>query len=453
MRPPHAALAITFVVLIVVTLVPVGSAAPPPEGVCGVCGSEFERTAEGNGVNATVSESNLTVEVTVDGDSHWTATATLNRGAANQFAENRTLLHRTVNQTYASYRTVVDEPENLSVALNDRTVTVTFTVINASHQYPGGVLLFDEFVRYPPNGEAYIDTDTLTVKGPSSTTVTHTPSGSTVRENQAVWSPSNDQQTYSPQLGQEATIAFAPDGGLVTQVATTAAVRTHALGMVESELRDYALIPSVLLGFLATALLLVVDRLPPALTRGRTVTRWLAVGAGLYVALTALAVLVAGDSLWFVLGMIGIGLAPQTFLTAAAIILTDSVDVNTDRNVPRIAAVTVLVWTLALLLGAPLSALLILVSGPLIFFPFGVLAGTGHYARFLFPLVAAFGPVVATLPFVPRTGVVFVSPTMLTVLLIGTALLGIPLFAIGQRLGRNHAVSTGSTDSPASAVS
>jgi hypothetical protein len=446
MRPPHAALVVSSVLLLVLTSVPAGSAAPPPEGVCGVCGSEFERTAEENGIDATVRASNLTVQVTPAGDSHWTAIATLNRAAADQFARNRTLLDRTVRRTYASYRTVVDDPENLSVTLDDRTVTVTFTVANAAHRYPGGVLVFDEFARYPPDGEAYNDADTLIVTGPSGTTVTHSPPGSTARGNRAVWTADADRRTSRSQLGREATVAFAPDGGLLARAATAAAVRTHALGPIQSELREYALLPAVLLGLVAGGLLLAGDRLPPALARGRTVTRWLAVATGLYAALTVLALLVAGDDYWLVLGIVGIGLAPQTLLTAAAAVLTDSADVN-GGNVPRIAAVTVLAWTLALVVGAPSSALLVLVSGPLIFLPFGVLAGVRHPTRFLFPLVAALGPVVAALPFVPRVGVVFVSPAMLAAVAIGTALLGVPLFAIGRRTGR-AAGSAGRTDHP-----
>lgn len=438
MRTRHVILAIAAALLVVATLAPAGSAAPPLEGVCAICGPEFERTAEDNDVNATVSESSLTVEITADGDSHWTATATLNRGAAERFAENGTLLYRTVNQSYNSYRTVVDDPANLSVALADRTVTATFTVSHATHRYPGGVLLFDGFARYPPHGAPYINTDTLTVEGPSGMTVTHTPPESMVSGNRAVWKSVDDRQRFDSPLGREATVAFAPDDGLFAQAATVGAVRLHALGVVESELREYATVPAALLALVATGLLVAGDRLPAKLTQGRTVVRWLAVAVGLYVALTATMAL-ASDTAWpAVLGIVGIGLAPSTFLTAAAAVLADDIDANTDWDILRIAAATIAVWTLALIVGARWSAPLVLVLGPLLFLPFGVLAGAGHRARFLFPFVAALGAVAAALPFVPQSGVVFVTPAMLLLLLGGTALLGVPLFAIGQRFGRTH---------------
>src|SRR6056297_2879534 len=172
MDPLRAVLVVTAFLLVVATLVPASAAAPPPEGVCGICGSQFEWAAQENGVNATVGESSLAVRVTTNGTSHWTASVTLNRAAADRFAENRTLLEHTVSQTYTSSRTVVDEPSNLAVTLDDRTVTATFTVPDATRQYPGGVLLFEEFVSHPPNGYAYVDADTLTVAGPSNTTIT-----------------------------------------------------------------------------------------------------------------------------------------------------------------------------------------------------------------------------------------------------------------------------------------
>jgi hypothetical protein len=208
--------------------------------------------------------------------------------------------------------------------------------------------------------------------------------------------------------------------------------------MIKSELRDYAMIPAVVVGLLGAGLLFTGDRLPLSLTSGRRVARLLIIGGGLYAGFTALAFVVSGDNLWLPLVIVGVGLIPQVFLTASVGLLTGYLDVETERNLPRIAIVTILVWTGALLLGAPSSAALVLIAGPLIFLPFGFLAGARHWARFLFPFVVALGPVVAALPFVPRVGVVFVSPRMVAMLCLGMALLGIPLFTIGHYLSRDR---------------
>ncbi|AHG01192.1 hypothetical protein HALLA_19375 [Halostagnicola larsenii XH-48] len=452
MRPPHVLFVLAAVFVLVVAFVPAGSAAPPPEGVCGVCGDDFEWTADENGVNASVDESSLGIRVTADGDSQWRATATLNRTAATQFEENQTALERTVTQTYSRSRILEGEPENLSATLEDRTLTVTFAVDDATHQYPGGVIVFDEFTQSPPTTDVYVNADTLTITGPSGTTVTHAPPGGTSTENQATWTSDTDQQYDGPELGRDATVAFAPDDGLVSKAATSGALEAHSFGLIESDLREFAALPTGLLGLVAAGLLLAGNRLPRTFSRGRTITRWLGVGAGLYAAFAVLAAVTAGD-FWIIFAIIGIALAPQTFLTAVAAILTDFVNVNTDRNVSRIAAVAALAWTGALVVGAPLSANLVFFAGPLIFLPFGVLAGAKHPARFLFPFIAALGPIVAGLALVPQIGIVLVTPTMFAGILLGTALLGVPLFAIGRRFGRNATTATERTDTPAGTAS
>lgn len=452
MRPPRVLLVLAAVLVLAVMFVPAGSAAPPPEGVCGVCGDEFEWTAEQNGVNTSVGESRLDIQVTADGSSQWNATATLNQTAAAQFEENQTALERTVTQTYSRSGILEDEPENLSATLEDRTLTVTFTVDDSTHQYPGGVIVFDEFTQSPPTTDVYVNADTFTIAGPSGTTVTHAPPGGTSTENRATWISDTDHRYDGPELGRDATVAFAPDDGFVSKAATSGALEAHSFGLIESELREFTQLPAGFLGLVAAGLLLAGNRLPRTLSRGRTATRWLGVGAGLYAAFAFLTAVIAGD-FWIVFAIIGIALAPQTFLTAVTALLTDFVSVNTDRNVSRIAAVAVVAWTGALIVGAPLSANLVFFAGPLIFLPFGVLAGANHPARFLFPLVAALGPIVAGLALVPQIGIVLVTSTMFAGIVLGTALLGIPLFAIGHRFGRNATTGMERTDTPAGTAS
>lgn len=452
MRPPRVVLGVGVVLLLAVAFVPIGSPAPPPEGVCGICGDEFEWTAEQNGVNTSVGESALEIRVDADGNSQWRATATLNRTAAAQFEENRTALKRAVTRTYSHSGIVGGEVENLSTTLEDRTLTVAFAVDDSTHQYPGGVIVFDEFTRSPPTTDVYVNANTFTITGPSGTTVTHAPPGGTVAENRATWTSESDQQYEGPELGREPTVAFAPYDGLVSNVATSGALEAHSFGLIESELREFAALPTGLLGLVAAGLLLAGNRLPRTLARGRTATRWVGVGTGLYVVFTGLAGVIAGD-FWTVLAIVGITLAPQTFLTAVTALLTDFVSANTDRNVARIAAVAVVAWTGALIVGAPLGASLVFFAGPLIFLPFGVLAGANHPARFLFPVVAALGPIVAGLALVPQIGIAIISATMFTGIFLITTLLGVPLFAIGHRFGRTATTETERTDTPAGTAS
>jgi hypothetical protein len=319
---------------------------------------------------------------------------------------------------------------------------VTFTVTDAAQRRPAGVLLFDGFASPPPNGDAYVDADRLVVTGPAGTVVTRAPSTGAVDGNRIVWTRTEDDWTYSPQFGRTAVIAFAPDAGAVSQVATAVAVRRHSLSGLGPELRAYALGPAALLGLVAAGLVVAGRRLAAAVPSGRTVLRWLGVAAGGYVAVTALGALVGGSDVAYVLGFVGGSLAVPTFLTVAVALLTDRLDVGDGQRLTTVAAVAVAAWTLLLVLAAPASAALVLTAGPLVFLPFGVLAARGHPLRGLCPVVAALGPLVAALPLVPRVGVVFVSPAMFAAVFVGSTLLGVVQFAVGWRLAQRAAATS-----------
>lgn len=417
-------------------------AAPPPEGVCGVCGSAFVESGEQVGIDITIIESNLTVRLTPSGDSYWTAHTTVSEATADRFDASRTLLRDIVTRTYASSRTVVDNPNNVSIARNDQTVTVTFRVPDTVHRYPGNVLLFDSFVRYPPHGEAYLDADQLAVRGPSGTVVTHAPPGGDRNDNRVVWTPETKDRTYSAQLGRDAAIVFAPNHGIMTQIATDVAVRGYTLQMLRSELRAYAFVPALVLGFVAGSLLFAGRWLQKRINPNTNLIRYLAVATGVYLGGTIVATLIVGDDLGFVLTVIGFGLAPQVLLTGLVALFVDYFDLPVNRALPHIAMASILAWTILLIVAAPMSALIVLMAGPLVFLPFGVLTAVGHWIRLVFPIVVALGPVVAALAFVPRTGAVVVSPMMLTAVILGSAVLGSILFVIGWQLVDHHNAGT-----------
>ncbi|MCT9096191.1 hypothetical protein [Haloarchaeobius sp. HME9146] len=436
MRPPHAAIAVVALLLLVPVFAPAPAAAPPPEGVCGVCGPGFERAAEDAGVNVTVAESQLVVRVDDDGDSRWTATVEVNPEAADEFTTNHSLLDRVVRATFDSSRTVVDEPRDLTAQVHDRTLVIQWTVPDAAHRRTGDVLLFDVFTQDQGEGEAYVDADRVAVRGPEHRVVTHAPDGGTIRGSIVSWADT-DAGSYHPDLGRHATIAFAPDGGLVAQTATALAVRGHSLAMVEPDLRAYAQWPALLLGLVATGLLLAGGHLTFEDGAARRVVYAILATAGCLVTLGAGGALLGGEwgELAFVFALESVGLAPAAVLTAAIVTLAERVDPDPGPRATTVAAIVAVGWPLVLVLGAPGSAVLVLLLGPLAFLAYGVLAGAGHPARWLFPPVAALGAVVAALPFVPRIGVVFVTPGLFAALLVGSALLGVPLFALGRCLG------------------
>ncbi|WP_439025901.1 hypothetical protein [Haloarchaeobius sp. DT45] len=454
MRPSHAVIALLVVVLFVPAFAPAPAAAPPPEAVCGLCGSAFEDAADEAGVETEIRESKLVVRLDEDGHSHWTAFVSVNPGAADQFAANRSLLDRAVRQTLDSHRTVVDDPRDLQVAVDGQRVTVTFEVADAAHRRPGGVLLFDTFTQEQSEGEAYVDADRLVVRGPDGWTVTHTPPGGEIEGDRVVWTGRSTDSRYVSNLGRHAAIAFTPGStGLPAKVVTALAIRMHTLEQVGPELRAFAQAPAVLFALVALGLLLAGERIEFAGSGGRRPVTWLVAAAGVLAAVVLGAALVGADDLAFVLGGVAIGLAPSAVLTSALLVLAGHLDRRpvAGERTTTVALLAAITWPVVLVLGAPGSAVLVLLLGPLAFLPFGVLAGVGHPGRLLFPAVAALGPVVAALPFVPRIGVVFVTTAMFTALLAGTAVFGVTLFALGRQLGTEARPSRGERGTETSA--
>ncbi|SFR93602.1 hypothetical protein SAMN05216559_1331 [Halomicrobium zhouii] len=428
MRSPRYALLAVAALLALPLVAPATSAAPPPEDVCGVCGHEFEQTAADLGANVTVVESELDVRVAEAGSSRWTARVWVDERGAEHFAANRTLLEQTVERTYESGYTVVDNPRNLSVTLDERLVVVTFTVDDAAQRYPGGVVVFDAVASDSADGNPRLVADEVTVRGPPSTVVTHAPSGASSEGNRSVWTAGETV------LVRDSVVAFAPDGGVASQTATAAVIRWHGLEAAAPGLLEFALVPAGLLALVATGLLLAGRHLQAALGDPNRVTRALAVGAGLY-AVVAVGGGVVDADFAFVLAVVGVLLVPQVFLTAAVLLAAGRTNGVSPPIGERSAGVTVAAWTLVLVLGAPFSNVLALLASPLVFLPFGVLAGADHPGRLAFPAVVVLGTAAAALPFVDQVGLLLVSPEMLAGHAIVTAALGVPLFTLGRRFG------------------
>ncbi|WP_435360675.1 hypothetical protein [Haloarchaeobius sp. DFWS5] len=432
MRPPHIALVFVALLLLTPATLPATTAAPPPEAICGVCGESLEDAASDAGVTATVETSELAGQVDENGTATWTARVELNDDAADRFAAEPELRERVVTAALDGRYIVFDDTQNVTSSVDGDTLLVRFDTPDVAHRSVGGVLLFDAFTQ--DDGRAFVDADRLTVAGPSGTAVTHATDATSTDENRATWTTTGDERMYTSQLDRDATVAFAADGGLVSQAATAAALRAHGLGTVWSELLAYTLVPAAMLGLVAGGLLLAGDRATPGPRFGRRALRWILVGS---IAVGALAAVTAGfvdEDIGFITIAVGLGVAPQVFLAAIWLLGVDALGGGSARTT-SFAAGLVLAWAIVLPLGAPLTAPLVFVLFTLVFVPFGVLAADSHPARFLFPPVAALSPAVLALTFVPRVGVVFVSPSMFAAWSVASAALGVVLFASGRRLG------------------
>lgn len=422
-------------VLVVVTLLVAGAlvttvgGAPPPQGICGVCGAEFERTAEESGVDATVVESQARVAVAANGTAVWTATVTVDRESAREFAANATLRRSVVERTYDSGRTVVDRPRALTVTQEDRTITVRFRQPNATTR-TAGVVLFTGFSTAPFDGAPALDADRIVVEGPPGTSATHAPPGVETSEGRAVLTRSEDGS--GPRIDNDVTVAFGATGDALAEPTTSVAVWYHGLT------RELGTLPlgqvslaAVVVGALA-ALLVAGRPRRPAFTTGRGVLRWTGgVTVGI-VALAAGAALVRGrvDAAVVHALTVGLGLAPAAVVTAATGGL-----LGRGRSkwlTARGAAVGLGLWTVGLLSFVPASSIVVATLGSLPFLAGGALAGRGHWSRFCLPAVAALGVVVVALGAFPQVGVVLVSPAVVLLQQVGVALFGVALFGAGH---------------------
>ncbi|MEA5389291.1 hypothetical protein VB779_21275 [Haloarculaceae archaeon H-GB11] len=103
--------------------------------------------------------------------------------------------------------------------MSGETLLVEYEVPDMAHESVGGVYVVDFF--YWHGGEArwfYLAADSMTMRGPPGTVVSHAPTDSTPDSDVVTWDGSDQQ--YDP-LGVRSHVVFAPNDGVVSTVATT----------------------------------------------------------------------------------------------------------------------------------------------------------------------------------------------------------------------------------------
>jgi len=195
------------------------SARPPPQAVCGVCSDTLVETAADSGVDVSIAASSLSIRIDESGTGHWTAQVKLRGRDVDTLRENRSLRDHIVKQVYDRGYVAVEEPKSLSTSMDGETLLVDYEVPGMAHESVGDVYVVDFF--YWHGGEArwfYLAADSMTMRGPPGTVVSHAPADSTTTDHAVTWKGSDER--YDP-LGVRSHVVFAPDDGLVSTVATT----------------------------------------------------------------------------------------------------------------------------------------------------------------------------------------------------------------------------------------
>jgi hypothetical protein len=441
-----------MILLVGILFVPTGVTAHAPTQVCSVCHTlESADTVE-------VVESELRVEVDGESGSTWTSRVRVSDATATRLSESQSRVDALVADSFdAGYPTAVDEPQNLTYTFADQTLTVRYRVPETVGTGRLGVVFFTGFES---TTHADVNADKLTVRGPPDRAVTH-PQGGTAEGNQVVW-----RDKRNANIG--GVVAFAGRDGPLAKIQTTLAVRAYELDKLAPELIQFGTVPAVLLGLLSVGLVTAESRrraskrLWPDDATTTAVLKGLVAGGLGYAALSGLLAalsrllaslgLVDGSqpvAMGNTLVMVGLLLVIPAITTATTLIALDRLPALLDQtdmlaglsgNESRLAGGAVAVWTVLLLIGGPVSIILVFVCSPLVFLPFGVLAGVDHWARWLLPPVAVGTAVTAAIPATAQVGLIFVTPMMLALAIAGWGLLGTTLFIFGtEQTGRQSA--------------
>jgi hypothetical protein len=177
------------------------AAAPPPEDVCGTCGSYFETAvADAGGPVVAVTESRPGVNLHANGTATVFSWNVLRPAAADWVANNTDAVAR---ELAASDAGLAETKPNLSVELVGGEARVTYTDRDFAHRSVGGTLVVDAFTRTPTGWE--VNAGAFHVWAPGSyAAVTHERGAFAVS-----WTDSIDTEH----------VVFAPDSGLTSVAA------------------------------------------------------------------------------------------------------------------------------------------------------------------------------------------------------------------------------------------
>lgn len=253
-------------VLAVVGLLALTGCAYTYPGVCDVCGYEFEEAALANGVSVSIVESDLHIHLQADGSAQWEARVVVEGDDTDELRTNAALREAVVRQAFEWHTgPAPDEPENLSTAMDDDTLYVSFDDPEFAEPQPGGVLLADglyerDAVLGGEDGAYRVRTDEVILHPPDGWTVLNDPEDATVTDDTVTWVEWVDTRTY---------VVLGPDQSTSTVAAGEAAiVRKEASWAVPSIIAS-SVFPTLFLGGVALAFLSVVERTKPGKLRSR----------------------------------------------------------------------------------------------------------------------------------------------------------------------------------------
>jgi hypothetical protein len=439
------------------------SARPPPHAVCGVCSDTLVDAAAENGVSIDRVESSLSIRMDRSGTGRWAARVTLTGSGVETLQENQSLRDKIVQRVYERGYVAVEEPKSLATSMNGDTLLVKYEVPNMAHESAGGVYVVDFF--YWHGGEArwfYLAADSMTMRGPPGTVVSHAPADSTPDGDVVTWEGSDQQ--YDP-LGVRSHVVFAPDDGAISTAATTLGI-----GIDVAQLKTQDIVAAVAPVAILAAVLGLLWRFGYRLA-GLSRLRLIALVGGPLAAIGLTAATVEtlvgvsgplteqlGDLLFYLIFVVvGTGAGPALILggslVAGQLLLARRLLGGEADTTGTMEAVTcLLLWPTATVLAAqwllfPVAAagaagydttygLVSLVLPSLYFFPLAVTRRWGTPLRIAFTTGLLFSPIPVVFALAPHTGMSLVRMSLVLRYVpwgLVVAAIGVLAYAAGYR--------------------
>lgn len=265
MRRVALSIAVLLVVsLLAPALLAPAAASPQPTPICHACGPVFEAGAADRGVNATVEESTVVVQIHENGTATWTIRNRLGSGA-DEFREDEQSLERLARWLGdRSYGVVDDSTTSLvSARMDGETAVLTYRDADPGARHAG---LF--VVDYLHDGGYepwyHVNADRFTIRGPPGTVVTNDPESGRVDGRSVTWLGSTGEEVYdSPSLRGSPYVVFGPDRSLETRARTTLALAQATQDIVVRSLRTYLVYQTAVFALALAAVVGVLRSRPP----------------------------------------------------------------------------------------------------------------------------------------------------------------------------------------------
>ncbi|CQH51756.1 uncharacterized protein HHUB_1770 [Halobacterium hubeiense] len=240
---PRRTVALPTAALVVALALATGAAAaPPPQDVCGACGESFESAAGEAGAPVTVVSSSLDVHVRANGSAHVVVENELAGDGAQRVANHSDAVLAVLAERDDGLAPV---PENATLSVDESRVRITHLDPDFGHASFGGVVLADA-VHDARTGWA-VDTDAFRLHAPDGYTIT-------------AGASSDVLSRASGEYLDDDYVAFAPDSGVVSTVATELAIGVEVLPGFLAASGVVLAVPVVALAVLLRAFGAFVDR-------------------------------------------------------------------------------------------------------------------------------------------------------------------------------------------------